>query len=243
MADSKTPVTPTKAAAPQPAPKPEENQASTPQPTSGNKPKTNGLAIAAIICAFLIPVVGLILGIVALVQIKKSNEGGKGLAIASIVISVVITLLGTLLIFGSIFAFSQFAKQNGVNVDTKNGSVEVKGKDGESLSLGNAKIPDGFPSDVPIYKPSDVIVGLKVSKGYNVTLTTNDSAQTVADFYKTQLPKNGWTAEDTSAVFNTNVVQAYTKADQTLQVLIGNDTKANNGKQTSVSLTVVTKSE
>jgi hypothetical protein len=221
-------------------------QPSAPAPATnpqGDKPKTNGLAVAALICAFFIPIIGLILGIVALVQIKKSHEGGKGLAIASIVVSVTITLLVTLAVFGSIFAFSQFAKQNGVNIDTKNGSVDVKGKDGESLSIGNAKVPEGFPADVPIYKPSDVIVSLKVKDGYNVTLATNDSSQQVADYYKSELAKNGWTNQDTSAVFNANVAQAYQKGNTNLVIVIGNDQKASNGKQTTVSLTVGTKQE
>lgn len=54
-----------------------------------NAPKTSGLAIAALVCVFLCMPLGLILGIVALVQIGKSNgqQGGKGLALAAVIIS------------------------------------------------------------------------------------------------------------------------------------------------------------
>lgn len=61
---------------------------------SSEKSRTNGLAIAAIICAFIFPLAGLILGIIALVQIGKNpGEKGKGLAIAAIIISILIPVL------------------------------------------------------------------------------------------------------------------------------------------------------
>lgn len=52
-------------------------------PTQG----TNGLAIASLILAFVFFPFGLLLGIIALVQINKSGEKGRGLAIAGVVIS------------------------------------------------------------------------------------------------------------------------------------------------------------
>jgi len=66
--------------------------------------KTNSLAIIGLILAIFLPLVGLVCSIIALTQIKKSNEGGKGLAIAGIVVSVSIMILSfvlvTLFIFG-----------------------------------------------------------------------------------------------------------------------------------------------
>ena len=53
------------------------------------KAKTNGLAIAALVCSFFCGILGIILGIVAINQINKTNEGGKGLAIAGIVLGAV----------------------------------------------------------------------------------------------------------------------------------------------------------
>jgi hypothetical protein len=53
----------------------------------------NGLCIAGFVTAFLIPPVGLVLSIIALVQINKSREKSKGMAIAGIVISVIGTLI------------------------------------------------------------------------------------------------------------------------------------------------------
>ncbi|MFF6786043.1 DUF4190 domain-containing protein [Streptomyces sp. NPDC012510] len=58
----------------------------------------NGLAIAALVLGVLcfLPGVGLLLGIVALVQISKRGERGKGMAVAGIALSTIGALLMTL---------------------------------------------------------------------------------------------------------------------------------------------------
>ena len=48
---------------------------------------TNGLAIASLVLSFFCSLAGLICGIIALNQIKRTGQGGRGLAIAGIVIS------------------------------------------------------------------------------------------------------------------------------------------------------------
>jgi Domain of unknown function (DUF4190) len=65
-----------------------------PQPAS-----TNGLAIASLILAltFFCAIAGLICGIIALNQIKTTGQGGRGLAIAGIVISALSITVGTVL--------------------------------------------------------------------------------------------------------------------------------------------------
>lgn len=54
--------------------------------------RTNTLAIIALILAFLIAPIGLILGIVALTQIRKRGESGTGLAVAGVVVGAIGTL-------------------------------------------------------------------------------------------------------------------------------------------------------
>ena len=65
------------------------------------KAKTNGLAIAALVCSFFCGLLGIILGIVAISQINKSNEGGKGLAIAGIAIGAVSIVFTWMIVFAS----------------------------------------------------------------------------------------------------------------------------------------------
>jgi peptidyl-prolyl cis-trans isomerase B (cyclophilin B) len=68
------------------------------QPYSGYAPaqsnKTNGLAIASLITSFFISIVGIILGHIALSQIKRTGENGRGLAIAGLVIGYVSLAIG-----------------------------------------------------------------------------------------------------------------------------------------------------
>ena len=45
------------------------------------------MAIASFVCAFFFFPLGIIFGHVALSQIKKTNEGGKGLATAGLILS------------------------------------------------------------------------------------------------------------------------------------------------------------
>jgi prepilin-type processing-associated H-X9-DG protein len=70
-------------------------------PAPAAAPKTSGLAIASLVCSLLGctgigAVAGLILGFVALSQIKKSagKMTGRGLAIAGVIISAIVIVLG-----------------------------------------------------------------------------------------------------------------------------------------------------
>ena len=58
--------------------------------------RTNGVAIAAIIMGFVVPIGGIIAGAIALAQIKRTGEKGRGLAIGGIVAGGVITVLSVI---------------------------------------------------------------------------------------------------------------------------------------------------
>ena len=57
-----------------------------PPPVYVSVPPTSGMAIAALILAFVFYPVGIVLGHVARGQIKRTGEGGRGLATAALVI-------------------------------------------------------------------------------------------------------------------------------------------------------------
>ncbi|RYQ32460.1 DUF4854 domain-containing protein [Bifidobacterium pseudolongum] len=71
---------------------------------SQNNDKWNGLVIAGFVCAFLVPIVGLILSIIGMVQINKNGGKSKGMAIAGIIVSVVVMVLNGLLVFSMVNA-------------------------------------------------------------------------------------------------------------------------------------------
>ena len=80
---------------PPPAPVPSYDQ-----PAAGAK--TNVFAIVAIITVWFGAIFGLIYGYVALSQIKRTGEGGRGLALASVIIAWIAIDVG---IIGSVIAF------------------------------------------------------------------------------------------------------------------------------------------
>jgi peptidyl-prolyl cis-trans isomerase B (cyclophilin B) len=62
------------------------NQSSAPPPVYVAAPQTNGMAIAALILVFFFFPLGIVLGHVARGQIKRTGEGGRGLATAALII-------------------------------------------------------------------------------------------------------------------------------------------------------------
>lgn len=61
--------------------------------------ETSGMATGALVCAFLIPIVGIILGIVGV--IKYETPTYKNRCIIAIVISIVVWIISSIIIFGS----------------------------------------------------------------------------------------------------------------------------------------------
>ncbi|MGO4535248.1 DUF4190 domain-containing protein [Leifsonia sp. 2MCAF36] len=58
------------------------------------QPGWNTMSIVAFIATFFISILGIILGFVALSQIKRTGEQGRGLALAAIIIGFVALALG-----------------------------------------------------------------------------------------------------------------------------------------------------
>jgi len=80
----------------------------TPAAPAAPAPAGRGLAIAGLILAFVAPLIGLILSIVAVVKLRKSG-GGKGLAIAGIIIGALFTLGWIIAIVAMATAFGSLA--------------------------------------------------------------------------------------------------------------------------------------
>lgn len=66
--------------------------------------KTNTLAIVAFISSFFVHILGIILGHIALSQIKRTGEGGRGLALAGTIIGYILSF-GWILILAGMFFF------------------------------------------------------------------------------------------------------------------------------------------
>jgi large-conductance mechanosensitive channel len=67
---------------------------------------TNAMAIVALVCAFVFPPLAIIFGHIALSQIRRTGEEGKGLAVAGLVIGYVVTGLILLYIVFMVILFA-----------------------------------------------------------------------------------------------------------------------------------------
>ena len=58
----------------------------------------------------------------------------------------------------------------------------------------SAKVPDGFPKDVPIYPGAEVVLATSMAQMgmASVQLSTGDGVAKVAAYYKRELAANGW---------------------------------------------------
>jgi hypothetical protein len=83
-----------------------------PAPAAG---RTNVLAIVALILGIVIPIGGIICGPIALSQIKRTGESGRGLAIAGIIIGAVVILFYIILAIVVAVAAASSASLNSIS--------------------------------------------------------------------------------------------------------------------------------
>lgn len=67
--------------------------------------KTNVLAIIALVAAFVMPLAAIIMGHIALSQIRRTGEQGHGLAKAGLILGYVFTAVGVLVAIGYVIFF------------------------------------------------------------------------------------------------------------------------------------------
>lgn len=116
--------------------KPEQHQTNeVPAQPVHTPTKTNSLAIWGFILAIFLPLIGLILSIVAVSQIKKKNERGKGLAIAGIVIGAILVFF-QFLIFVSIVGGAKNISTNTSSNSTQSSSNSSSSKPAEVAKIG-----------------------------------------------------------------------------------------------------------
>ena len=99
-------------------------------PPPPRPPSTNGLAVASLVCAFLFFPLGIVFGHMSLSQIKRTREGGHGLAVAGLVVSYVVAVLTVLAVVATIvFAglLVRFAEElNGVRYPNSPGTTSAQ---------------------------------------------------------------------------------------------------------------------
>lgn len=83
----------------QPVGAPNYARAAAPQSTSTRMGETNTFAVLSIIFAFIAPLAGIIFGHLALGQIKRNGDAGRGIGLTGLIISYAYFVLVAILIF------------------------------------------------------------------------------------------------------------------------------------------------
>lgn len=118
------------------------------------------------------------------------NESGSA-AIIAVIIAVLVLGGGTV----AYFATDGF----GANKDEQTATSKIdKSKDNAKQKIASdddsgKQVPAGFPSDMPIFKPSVIITSRVNDNKYSLGLQAKDAKEdAVVSFYKTELVKAGW---------------------------------------------------
>ncbi len=155
------------------------------------RPGTNGLAIAALCCgiAGLLPVaavVGIALGIVALNQLRRVVQGGRGLAIAGIALGSLWLLGWAALITIGVLADDPASSARGGTGSGASSSPAASGPVVRRVEVGDLKAGDCF-DDGPVGSGTDV------GDVSVVPCSTPHSSQVITVF---ELPRGRYPGED-----------------------------------------------
>lgn len=107
-----------------------------------------------------------------------------------------------------------------ISADAEEGSFEMTNADGSVAAAAGsaAKIPDEFPSDVPVYPglKLDAVVAMP-GEGYSISGTVPDSPEEVRKFYQSETSGKGW--NETSSISQEELTSlSYEQGDRTMKV-------------------------
>jgi ABC-type Fe3+-hydroxamate transport system substrate-binding protein len=131
-----------------------------------------------------------------------------------LVIASIITVAAMLVFsFSGCASIAQKAieKAAGVSVNSNSGEVKITDSSGNEVNIGGNKVPDNWPSSVPVNDKIKIVVsGSSTSDGkstWNISGTFDGKAEDLYNWYKSQL--SGWTA-DYDSVSESNGDKVYT---------------------------------
>ncbi|MBN2061447.1 MAG: hypothetical protein JW882_13630 [Deltaproteobacteria bacterium] len=119
----------------------------------------------------------------------------------------------------------QIEEQTGAkaDVDLSEDKIKVEGEtEGGKFTVTSgegSEIPDGFPADVFIYRPSKTIMAVEIPEGYSVSLTTKDDSSKVHSAYSQEMAERGW-SEETSMKMGSQFVLVYEKEERAANISI-----------------------
>lgn len=148
--------------------------------------------------------------------------GILGVVIVSLVI--VFRVVGQSLVnrLGNTFLNKFFVKDGQVKVSDGGKKITYSGKEGEFSFGTEGNLPEGFPTDFPLYPGAKIgsswNANAENNKGYSLILETSDKPVEVDKYYKEELVKKGWKI---TSQFTDQTSSTYTFEKGTLNGLVG----------------------
>lgn len=107
----------------------------------------------------------------------------------------------------------------GTDVDVNGNAVTIKSNEG-AVTVGGGSLPEGWPSDVPLYAGASVQYSGKNADGSSgVIAISTDTTEKVVAYYKAEMEKNGWKSKQTMIAGGANA-SLYEKGDKNVSVAI-----------------------
>ncbi|MBI2019244.1 hypothetical protein HYS95_01070 [Candidatus Daviesbacteria bacterium] len=145
------------------------------------------------------------------------------LVIILIIVGAVILAIGSSIPFiimqiGLFQARSQLGPDSQIN--TSGNTINIK-TPGKTISVGQTvKLPTNFPTDIPEYPNSTLVMALN-QEGVDIVswAVNNGNLSQISDFYKNEMVANGWTEGSTASTAQGSLF-AYTKGTRQVQLTI-----------------------
>lgn len=126
-----------------------------------------------------------------------------------------------------------------VDIDTNSGSMKIKDeKTGAVVEWGTqAKLPDNWPSDVPVYPGAAIRASMSTNEGSTLSLETTDAIDKVSSFYKGKL--SGFKKEAEMDMGATKIV-SFSDGKRKISATFSESDKSDDKKTTAIQLIVAT---
>ncbi len=183
---------------------------------------------------------------------NKSSSTPKSSSNTKVII-LVVAIVGAVIVVGAVgsFVFGLVGKKTAETITEKaveqatGGKVDISadGKkvtietDEGKVTVGTNKVPDSFPSDITVYKGSEVVATAEANGDVTLQLKTSDSVSKVNTFYKGDLSKNGWSQTSATDYLGTSTITSE-KGGRIASVVIATD-EADN--KTTILIIVTSK--
>jgi hypothetical protein len=152
--------------------------------------KTNTMAILGLVFAFVFSPLGVIFSAIGLKQIKERREGGRGLALAGLIISIISIVLGILMVvfFATVFSAA-------VEKAAQSESAASVAPDGSADTVAPADDPTGVIAACEVIVPAVV----NLESDLSTVETPEEYATVMADLMTTMETAAAQTTDGTFA--------------------------------------------